>query len=202
MLRRTAMLASIGCILATGAFAQSTPVPTIPTRLRGTAAAVTTDMLTVATRDGPQVQVTLNQPVTVTALKPMSIDEIQPGSSLAIVSKPGTDDLEALSVIYFPPGAPLRQGQFPWDLPNTTMTNASVSGNVTGKSGREIDLSFNGRSGKVTIPPGTPLVTQIPASLTDIKPGVTVFLFATKGDDGTFSTARVTVGKDGVNPAS
>ena len=202
MLRRTALLASIGCILATGAFAQSTPMPTKSTRVRGTAAAITTDMLTVATRDGTQFQVKLNQPVTVTALKQISIDEIQPGSSLAIVSKPGTDDLEALSVTYFPPGAALRQGQFPWDLPNTTMTNAAVSGNVTGKSGREIDLSFNGRSGKVTIPPGTPLVTQIPASLTDIKPGVTVLLFAAKGDDGTFSTARVTVGKDGVNPAS
>lgn len=201
MFRRTALLASIGCLLATGAFAQA--APGTPVRLRGTAAAVEADALTVATREGSQVQVKLTQPLTVTALKPVAVEDIKPGSFLAIVSKPGTDNLEAVSVIYFPPGASgPREGQFPWDLPNTTMTNAAVSGAVTSTSGREVDLSFSGRTGKLTIPPGTPVVTQVPASVTDLKPGVPVFIFASKAPDGTISTARVTVGKDGVNPAS
>lgn len=205
MFRRSAVLASFACLLAAGASAQTAPAAPAgsPVRLRGTAAAVSADSLTVATREGPQVVVKLEQPLTVTALKPVPVEDIQPGSFLAIISKPGMDDLEAVSVIYYPPGTTgRREGQFPWDLPNTTMTNAAVSGAVTSATGREVALSFSGRSGKLTIPPGTPVVTQIPAAVADLKPGVPVFIFATKGADGVVSTARVTVGKDGVNPAS
>lgn len=202
MLRRTAVLAYFTCLVSAGALAQTAPAGS-PVRLRGTAAAVSADSLTVATRDGPQVVVKLNQPLTVAALKAVPVADIKPGSFLAIVSKPGTDDLQAKSVIYFPPGVTgPHEGQFPWDLPNTTMTNAIVSGAVTSSSGREIGLSFNGRSGKVNIPAGTPVVTQIPAAVSDLKPGVPVMIFATKAPDGVVSTARVTIGKDGVNPAS
>ena len=216
MLRRSALSAALSaalaCVLATGAVAQTSPPAAAPAappvRVRGTATAVTADMLTVAARDGSTVMVKLVPPVAVVALQKVAPEDIKPGAFLAIVSKPGTDDLEAQSVTYFPPGGQKpREVQFPWDLPNTTMTNAAVTGVVgngstaTGK-GQELNLAFLGRTGKLTIPPGTPIVTQIPAESSDLKPGVPVFIFATKAADGSLSASRILVGKNGVNPTS
>lgn len=202
MFRRTALLASLAMLSAglasAGAFAQSPPV-----RVRGTAEAVSADMLTVAMREGSKLEIKLTQPLAVVTLQRVAVADIEPGAFMAIVSKPGTDNLEAVSVTYFPPGAPVpREGQFPWDLPNTTMTNAAVSGAVTSAAGDEVALAFRGRTAKLTIPPGTPVVTQVPGQVADLRPGVPVFLFATKAADGSLSAARITVGKDGVNPAS
>jgi hypothetical protein len=44
------------------------------------------------------------------------------------------------------------------------------------------------------------VVTPSPASPADLKPGEKVFLSATRAADGSLSTARVTVSKDGVAP--
>ena len=66
----------------------------------------------------------------------------------------------------------------------------------------DVSLTMNGRKVKLTVPPGTPVVTPIPAALSDLKPGVAVMLFATKEADGSLSASRVTVGKNGVDPTS
>ena len=46
----------------------------------------------------------------------------------------------------------------------------------------------------------TEVVTFVPGSRADLKPGETIFSGARVGEDGKFIAQRVAVSKDGVNP--
>jgi hypothetical protein len=110
--------------------------------------------------------------------------------------------MQALEVLVFP--EPMRgagEGHYPWDLEQgSMMTNGTVTGAVDATSGRELSLSFKGDSNKIMVPPGTPIVTFIPAEKADLKPGTRIFCIATKNAEGRLAASRVTVGKDGVAP--
>jgi hypothetical protein len=80
------------------------------------------------------------------------------------------------------------------------MTNGTVKGVVTAASGRELSIEHKDGSNKVTVPPNAALVTFAPATRDDLKPGAPVFLVAAKDAEGKLTAARVTVGKDGVEP--
>ena len=50
------------------------------------------------------------------------------------------------------------------------------------------------------LPPGTPVVTPVPAAREDLKPGAAVMFGATRDAEGQLTATRVTVAKDGVSP--
>ena len=108
----------------------------------------------------------------------------------------------ALEVLVFPPAMRgTGEGSYGWDLkPNSTMTNGAVSEAVQSVDGTTVNVVYHGQSKKITITPGTPIVTFAPAVNADVKPGAAVFVPAQRGDDGKLSTTQVVVGKDGVVP--
>jgi len=178
-----------------------------PTRLRGTISAIDDKTVTIATREGETVKVNLADKWAVLVVSKITAAEIKQGSFVGIASM-GTDaDRTALEVLVLPESARgSGEGHYPWDLqPNSMMTNATVA-TVAENSGAEtLKLEYKNKDGSsgsqtIKVKPGTPIVTFAPGTPADAKVGTKVFVPAAKAADGSLSTARLLVGKDGVTP--
>jgi len=187
------------CLFAAAASAQTAP----PARIRGKIVEVQGQSMTVTTREGPKVDVVLNDPLTVTTVKNVELASIAPNTYVGIATRAGANgELRAIEVLVFPEamrGA--GEGHYPWDVEaGSMMTNGTVTGTVEATSGRELSLAFKGGSNQIVVPPGTPIVTFAPAERGDLKPDAPVFFSATKNPEGKLAASRITVGKDGVAP--
>jgi hypothetical protein len=199
-MNRRLLLAFTGVALAgpLPALAQGTP-----RRIRGTIDGLSGRDLTVTTREGQKVTVHLPDNIGVSALRRVELSSVTPGTFIGTAAEPGPDGVwRALEVLVFPESMRgTGEGHYAWDLtPSSSMTNATVDSAVQGNDGRSLTLTTRGQQVKVLVPPDVPVVTPIPASMDDLKPGVQVFLIASAGADGTLSAARITVAKDGVVP--
>jgi hypothetical protein len=200
-MRRRLFLASTVLMSSIGATARAQTAP--PMRIRGTISAVDGNRLTVDSRTGEKLEVTLNDPLTVTTVKKVDLASIEPNAYVGIASKTAADGtLTALEVLVFPEamrGA--GEGHYGWDLePGSMMTNGTVKGAVTGTTGRELSVAYKDGNKTIVVPVATPVVTFAPAERADLKPGAPVFFSATKNAEGKLTAGRVTVGKDGVAP--
>jgi hypothetical protein len=198
-LPRHPLLALAASLLAALPALAQTP----PTRIRGTIASLDGQVMTVTTREGPQVKVALGDNLTVSAMKNVNLSAIATGTFVGIAAIQRPDGgLQAQEVLLLPESARgSGEGHYAWDLTQGgTMTNATVASAVEGKSGRDLTLTYKGDSVVITVPPGVPIVTPTTAERADLKPGAAVFLSATKTADGNYAASRVTVAKNGVNP--
>jgi hypothetical protein len=188
-----ALLASI--LLAVTAAQAQTSV-----RVRGMITAIDGNVLSVKSREGRDLQITLADNLAVSVAKAIRLEDIKPGDKLGVTSMPGANGMPvAVEVHYLPPGVP--EGQGPWDLqPGSTMTNASVAAIVTGTGNGELTLQFQGTTQKVAVPENAALVRAVPGSRSDLVVGEYVFTVAQGADEQTLSAARVQVSKDGVKP--
>lgn len=185
-------------LLAASVLAQTAP----PTRLRGTISAIDGKSVTIATREGTSVNVKLADNWSVALVSNVAATEIKQGSFVGIAST-GTDaDRTALEVLVFPEAARgTGEGHYPWDLkPQSMMTNATVATLASGSDGHTLKLEYKGGTQTIKVKPGTPIVTFAPGDRADAKVGAKVFTGATKAADGTFTTVRLLVGKDGITP--
>ena len=198
--RRLAILAFLAFAAQTvpAAMAQTPPV-----RVRGSIAGLSGDTLSVVTREGPTVSVALPAGFQPSALKKLGFDDIKPNSYVASVAAPNAaGELQAVYVNVFSEAQRgVGEGHYDWDLmPGSSMTNATVTAIVTPGAGRKLSLVYKGTPIEITVPPSAIIMTGIPASRDDLKPGAKVFITATKAADGSLTASRVTVGKDGVDP--
>jgi hypothetical protein len=184
----------------------SAQAPQPPVRVRGEITGLNGNVLSVKSRDGKDLKINLADNVGVAAAKKITMADIKPGDFVGPASRKLPDgSLEAISLQLFP--AALRgvvpEGHGPWDLePGSMMTNATVGNMVQTKIGRELTLDYKGGSQKVLVPDGIPMFTTVPGDRSLLVPGAYIFTTARPGPDGTLSTARVTVSKDGVRPAN
>jgi hypothetical protein len=177
------------------------PVP--PTRVRGTISGLAGNTLSVDSRDGQKLEITLSDPVTVVTVKKVELNSIAPNDYVGIATRTAADGKQtAIEVLVFPEAARgAGEGHYAWDLePGSMMTNGTVKGAVTAASGRALTVAYKDGSVTIDVPPSTPVVTFAPAARDDLKPGAKMFTAATKNADGKLTAARVTVGKDGVVP--
>lgn len=187
--------------LATPALALAQNAP--PTRVRGTIAAIDGHTLTVTTREGPTATIKLTDTFGVSAPRKLALSDIKPNSYIGTAAVPGPDGtLTALEVVVIPEASRgSGEGHYAWDLaPNATMTNANVDAVVESNSGRTLTLGYKGGSVKVVVPENVPVVQFGPAQPSDLKPGLRVVVIATKAADGSLTSGRVLVEKDGVPP--
>jgi hypothetical protein len=171
--------------------------------IRGSIDSVDGQTLSVSTREGPKVKLILMSKVRIIAMKKAELSAITPGSFIGTAAKPGAGgQLVAMEVVLFSESARgSGEGQYDWDLaPGSSMTNAKVDAAVQGASGSDLTLSFKGGSVKISVPPGVPVVTPIPAQRDDLRPGAQVFALGLEYPDGTYRTPFVAVSKDGVAP--
>jgi hypothetical protein len=172
-------------------------------RVRGTVVSLTGDTLLVKSRDGDNVSVTLSPGWKAGGIVQAKLADIKPGDFVGIASLPtAAGGAGALEVLVFPPAMRgTGEGSYGWDLkPNSSMTNGSVSEAVQSVDGTTVNVVYHGQSKKITIAPGTPIVTFAPATNADVTPGAAVFIPADRADDGKLSTTRVVVGKNGIVP--
>ncbi len=140
---------------------------------------------------------------TVVGVAKRSLGDIKTGDYVASTSVKGTDGkLHALEIHIFPePMRGVGEGQRPTDLvPDSLMTNATVSGITAAPQGQVLKVSYKGGEAEVTVGPDTPIVTYIPGDASLLKPGAAIFCVAQKEADGSLTAARVTAEKDGVKP--
>lgn len=186
---------------AGAASAQGTP----PTNVRGKVEKVEGKTLTVKSRDGTVIPVTMADNFGVLGVVKAKLGDIKENDFVGIAARPEKDGkLHAQEVLIFPEAARgTGEGHYPWDLRgnNDTMTNATVAGVATGKAkGRVLTLKYKGGEQEITVGPRTPVVTFKPADPSLLKPGATVFIRAPKQADGTILAQRAIVEQNGVKP--
>lgn len=192
------------CLTALLAFAATVTAQTTPTRIRGAITAVDGNVITIATREGDTVKVTMAENWSVLLVAPVTMADIKENSFVGIASlKAPNGRLEALEVLVFPEamrGA--GEGHYPWDLaPESMMTNATVATVVSIDGGQTLTLKYRGDGTQtIHVRPGVPIVTFQPGQRADAKPGAKIFMGAQKAADGSFTAARIAVGKDGMQP--
>jgi hypothetical protein len=193
-LRQFAALMASMVLAMTAAQAQTS------VRVRGTITAIDGNVLSVKSREGRDLKITLADNFAVSVAKAIRFEDIKPGDKLGVTSMPGADGTPvAVEVHYLPPGVP--EGQGPWDLqPGSTMTNASVAAIVAGTGNRELTLQFQGKTQKVAVPENAALVRAVPGSRSDLGAGEYIFTVAQGADDQSLSASRVQVSKDGIKP--
>lgn len=182
----------------TGAIAQDT------VRIRGTIETESGGLYSVRTRDSRLVMLKLAQKVGVAASIKSSLSDIRPGLYIGIAALPQTDgSLRALEAHIFDESMRgTAEGHRAWDLlPKSTMTNAVVENVVQSIDGRTVTLRYKDGHQHVVIPPDTVVVTYLPGSRDELKPGAVVFVPAADiQPDGTLLAQRVMVGRDAAPP--
>jgi hypothetical protein len=197
------VLASTGIVTALAVSSVAAQQP--PTqRLRGTIERADGNILFVKGRDGTPMTLKLADNVVVTAAYKASPADIKEGDYIGSGAMPQADGSQkALEVHIF--AASMRgqgDGHRPWNgAPNSTMTNGAVGNVVTGVDGPVVLVKYKDGEKKIVVGPGTPVVRYEVGNKDDIKAGAAFSVVAaTKQPDGTFTAARINVGRDGGVP--
>jgi len=189
-------------VLCSAAFAA--PAFAENVRVRATIEQIDGRVLHVKDRGGEKLRVRLADGARVTGLKKISLADIEPGTFVGSAAVPSADgNLIALEVHLFPESMRgTGEGHRPFDLqPNSTMTNATVSDAVMGKDGKTLTVKYKGGEKKIVVPPAAPVVTYVPGSVNDLKPGVQIVVSGgMRAADGTIEASRVNYGQDGLTP--
>ena len=169
-------------------------------RVRGTITALNGDVLSVKTREGKDVNISLAPDAQVAVPKKGTAADFKPGTYAGITSVKGPDGrLVAKRVHALGPQVPQMHGA--WDsIPNSMMTNASIANIAQASGGNELTMKYKDGEQKILVTPQTEYYVFGPGTRADLKPGAMIFTGARVADDGKFVTQRVVVGKDGVNP--
>jgi Domain of unknown function (DUF5666) len=177
-----------------------------PVTIRGKISSIDGQNFKVTTASG-DVLVRIPENTRVGGVAAAQLSDISAGSYVGTTATKQADgNLRALEVHIFPEEARgTGEGHRPWDLtPDSTMTNANVEKveqvSVEKVQGQLLTLTYKGGDAKVFIPPGTPIVKNVPADRSLLKPGTGVYIPAVRGDDGTITATRVTVGVNGIMP--
>ena len=189
-------------LLALPAAAQNPPQGT-PTRIRGTVEKLDGQALTVKSREGQELTITLAPNVTVAHLVKKSLGDIKAGDFVATTSSKGTDGKNhSVELRIFPEAMRgLGEGQYAWDLmPESLMTNATVAGITGAPQGQTLKVTYKGSESEIVVGPDTPIFGYGAGDTSLLKPGAAIFIVALKNPEGSLSASRVTAEKDGVKP--
>jgi hypothetical protein len=190
-------------LIAVPALAQApSPPDGTPTRVRGTVEKLDDHNLTVKSRDGQSLSITLAPDVDIITLVKKSLADIKPGDFVASTGVKDKDgQIHAIEARIFPKATPDGGRQFAWDLmPDSVMTNATVGTVTKAAQGAVLHVTFTGGESEYSIGPDVPILANAPGDVSLLKPGVAVFVIASKKPDGTVTAARLYAEKDGIKP--
>jgi hypothetical protein len=174
-------------------------------RIRGTIERIEGPVYVVKNRDGAELKLTVTDPPLFVAIAPSTLADIKQGmfvGSAGTMQPDGTQ--KAIEVHIFPESMRgTGEGHYDWDLkPNTKMTNANVEQTVAGVDGQVLSVKYKDGEKKILVTPETVVVTYVPGSKDELKPGTKIFVAAAKKQpDGTLQNPRITYGRNGAGPA-
>lgn len=192
-------------------------------RIRGDVAAVHGKDLDVRTSAGQVVTVRMMDSLRVSARSAAGPDALTQGAFIgttAVEQPDGT--LKASEVHVFPesmrgtgeghrpmetePGSTMTNAtvssvtSLPKPTSRSTMTNATVAGVASGGAARTLTLRYKGGEKKVVVNEGVPIVMVEAGDSALLVPGAHVAVTAAKQLDGSLTTDRITVGRNGLVP--
>ena len=184
-------------LAATPAFAQSQ-------RLAGTIVSVDGHIVMLKTKSG-DAKVTLTDKGTVLAVEKVKIGDIKKGEFVGVGAMPQADGTQkAVRISIFDEA---RRGNNEGHRPGWgpegkgTMTNATVDTTVSAVNGQELIVKYKDGEKKIIVGPDAVIQRNVPGSAADLKPGAAVTISAaTPKGEGSFETARISVGRDGYVP--
>ena len=197
IMKIVALVAGLLVATTTVAMAQT------PVRVRGSITELSGQTLKVKSREGSVVELKLADGYTFTGVVKAALTDIKPGAFVgAAALKQSDGTFRAQEVLIFPESARgTGEGHRPWDLtPDSTMTNATVDAIVEKVDGPVLTLKYPNGQASIVVPRDVPIVTFSSGDPGLLRPGAAVFIPATKNADGTITTNRILVGKDGVVP--
>jgi hypothetical protein len=193
-------LALLVLVLATAADAQQAPVP--PVRVRGTVQAFDGQTLTLATRNDGVVRLAVGDGTGINGLAAKSVADIKDNVFIGTTAvKDAGGRWQATEVHIFPEsmrGA--GEGHYAWDLPESTMTNAAVTGTARKGRGRTLQLKYTDGAVDVDVTRKTAIVALTAGSRALLVPGASVFALAVPQDNGVPSAVAIIAETNGVKP--
>lgn len=207
MIARTIFGVVAAAVLAfTPALAQQQNV-----RVRGTIERVDGPVLTVKSRDGETLSLTLSDDVKVVALVKASLADIKPGSFVGATALPQSGGRWRAVEVHILPEAMrgVGEGDRPNDYrPQSTMTNGTVGGVAGGPGGATVaetegvTLTLNYKEGekKIDVVAETIIYTYAQGSRDELKAGAIVTAAGTRQSDGTLMAARINVARGIIPP--
>jgi hypothetical protein len=172
-------------------------------RVRGTIASVDGASIVVKQGQGPDVTVKLADNVQVFGVVPATLADVKAGDYVGVGAMPQPDGSQkAIQVMIFAESQRgTGEGFRPWDRPGSTMTNGTVDTTVAGVSGQTLTVKYKDGEQKIIIGPDAAIRAYVIGDKSELKPGAHIVIVrADKAADGTLSTGRVNVGRDGVIP--
>ena len=169
-------------------------------RVRGTITAVEGDVLSVKSRDGKDLKLHMTEKTTVAAAKALTLSDLKKGDYVGATTQKSPDGALIAREVHTI-ARTVREGHGPWDLePGAMMTNANVATVSMADKGPELTLDYKDGSQKIIVPPGTPIVTTVPADRSFLKPGEYIFAPTSVDAEGKMTVLRIQVSRDGVRP--
>lgn len=173
-------------------------------RVRGTIEKLDGNVLSVKSRDGADLKLTLKDNARIAGVVKASLADVKPDANVAITSKPRPDGtLEAVELRVAPAGQPFNSFHSEWDLmPNSFMTNGALQTSIAGVDGQVLTVKYKVKDKpdeekKIVLTPKTIIATTVPATKADLKPGLKVFVpGAPKLPDGSLDVAAIQVEKE------
>jgi hypothetical protein len=174
-------------------------------RIRGTIERIEGPVYVVKNRDGAELKLTVTDNPLFVAISPSTVADIKPGMFVGSPGMMQPDGAQkAIEVHIFPESMRgTGEGHYDWDLkPQSKMTNGNVEQSVAAVDGPMLSVKYKDGEKKVLVTPETVVVTYVPGSKDDLKPGTRIFVAAAKKQpDGTLQTPRITYGRNGAGPA-
>ena len=194
---RMGILAGVALMAACAVSSAWAQQPPQGVRLAGKITAVDGPTLTVKT-EKEEVKVTVPANVMVIAGSKGTLADIKQGSYIGVGASPQADGSQkAIRVnIFAEPQRGVGEGFRPWDRPNTTMTNATVDTTVASVDGQVVMLKYKDGEKKIIVGPDAAIINNVVGDKSELKAGANVAIAAaTKNPDGSYSAARVNVGR-------
>jgi hypothetical protein len=171
-------------------------------RVRGQIQAVDGAMLTIKSGEA-DVKVNLAGNAAVYGVVKATLADIKPGAFIGVGAMPQADGSQrAIQVMIFSEQQRgTGEGHRPWDRPNSTMTNATVDTTVGNVDGQVVMVKYKDGEKKIVVGPDAVVRAYVVGSRDELKPGANIAIVAAvKQPDGTFTTNRINVGRDGIAP--
>ena len=198
--RALATAAVVAAFAVTAVSAQAQNV-----RVRGSIEKLDGNVLTVKSRDGAELKLTLKDNAAIRGVVKAKLEDVKAATNVAITSRPRADGtLEAVELRIFPPG-PFNSFHGDWDLTPgspTFMTNGAMQQSVAAVDGQVLTVEYKITPDKtdikkILVTPRTIIATTVASTKADLKPGLKVFVAgAPKLPDGSLDVGAIQVEKE------
>jgi hypothetical protein len=172
-----------------------------PARVRGTVERLDGQVLTVATSGGA-VRLTLAETTGINGLEAKSVGDIGNNVFIGTTAVKGANGRWQASEVHIFPEA-MRgagEGHYAWDLPESTMTNAAVTGMVGTTNRRTMHLKYATGELEVDITPQTVIVGLTAGDRALLVPGAAVLALAVLQEGGGTSAGAIIAETRGLKP--